>query len=186
MSSLTLSDFFPSVSLHCLLSCLSLLFSETLHLIGVPFLFSLVFTSLLSWAIFAKPPQTTSLPSCISFSLGRLCLLPPIQYYEPLSIVLQVHWLLELILWIYSSPPLYIHKGFKSYPAGLVVLCVPHLLYIVHKGNYSFLSNIPYYSLWVIFHRYITCLSIHLSMNIKDVVVSTSWQLWIVLKSRRF
>ena len=55
------------------------------------------------------------------FSLGWFCLLPPVQYFGPLSIVLQVLRLLDLILWMYSSPLLYIHKRFKSFLAGLLV-----------------------------------------------------------------
>ena len=39
--------------------------------------------------------------------------LPPIQCHEPLSIVLQALCLSDLILWIYSSLPLYSHKGFN-------------------------------------------------------------------------
>ena len=50
----------------------------------------LLFASLLSLAI-CKPPQMTTLLSCISFSLGWFCSLPPVQYYGPPSIVLQVH-----------------------------------------------------------------------------------------------
>ena len=62
--------------------------------------------------LFVKPPQTTTLLSCISVSLGWFCLLLPVQYYGPLFIVLQVLHLLGLILWINLSPSLYIHKGF--------------------------------------------------------------------------
>ena len=42
------------------------------------------------------------------FPLGWFCLLPPVQYYGPLSIVLQALCLLDLIPWIYSSLPLYV------------------------------------------------------------------------------
>ena len=62
-----------------LLVCL--LFSGTLHSVGyiVPFLpcFSLLFFS----QLFVKPPQTTILPSCISFSLGWFWSLPPVQCF---------------------------------------------------------------------------------------------------------
>ena len=67
----------------------------------------LLFISFL-FSLFVKPLQTTALPSCISFSLGWFCSLPSVQYYEPMSIVLQVLCLLDLIPWIYSSHPLYI------------------------------------------------------------------------------
>ena len=72
----------------------------------------LPFTSLHFSAI-CKPPETTTLPSCISFSLGWFWSLPPLQCYEPPFIVLQAFSLPDLILWIYSSPPLYNHKEFK-------------------------------------------------------------------------
>ena len=61
--------------------------------------------------LFVKPPQITTLPSCFSFLLGGFCSLPSVQCYELLFTVLQPHCLLDLILWIYSSPSLYIHKG---------------------------------------------------------------------------
>ena len=56
----------------------------------------LLFTSLLSLAVY-KPPQIATLPSCFSFSLGWFCSLPPVQYYGPLSIVLQALCLPDLI-----------------------------------------------------------------------------------------
>jgi len=46
----------------------------------------LLFTSLFSAIV--KLPQTNTLPSCISFPLGSFWSLPPVQYYEPLSIFL--------------------------------------------------------------------------------------------------
>ena len=59
--------------------------------------------------LFVKPPQTTTLPSCISFSLGWFWSLTPLQCYKPPSIVLQAE---DFIPWIHSSLPLYNHKGF--------------------------------------------------------------------------
>ena len=67
------------------------------------------FSSFLS--SFVRPPQATILPSCISFSWGWFWS-PPVQHYEPPSIVLQALCLPELIPWIYSSLPLYNHMGF--------------------------------------------------------------------------
>ena len=68
------------------LSYLSMLFFGTLHSHGYIFLSSpLPFTSLFS----LSPPQTTILPFCISFSWGWFWSLPPVQCYEPLSIVVQ-------------------------------------------------------------------------------------------------
>ena len=88
----------------------SLLFFGTLHLVGCTFPFAVAFH--FTSQLFVKPPQTTTLPSFISFPLGWFCLLPPVQYYELLSIVLQALSLQDLILWIYSSPPLCFYRGF--------------------------------------------------------------------------
>jgi len=71
---------FSSISLHC---SFKKAFSIWVYL--SPSL--LPSASFLSSAI-VKPPQTTSLPSCISFSLGWFWSLPPVQCYEPPSIVL--------------------------------------------------------------------------------------------------
>ena len=73
------------------------LFSGTLDSIGciIPFLpcLSLLFFP----QLFVKPSQTTTLPSCISFSWGWFWSLPSIQCYKPLSIVLQALCLSDLI-----------------------------------------------------------------------------------------
>ena len=47
--------------------------------------------------LFEKPPQTTTFPSCISFSLLWLSWLPHVWYYGPLSIFCQALCLLGLI-----------------------------------------------------------------------------------------
>ena len=62
--------------------------------------------------LFVRPPLTTILTCCISFSWRWFWSLPPVQYHEPPSIVLQALCLSDLIPWIYLSLPLYIHKGF--------------------------------------------------------------------------
>ena len=90
-----------------------MLFSGTLHSVGFifPFLPAFCFSSFLSLPrLFLKPPQTTTLPSCISISSRWFWSLSPVQFYEAPSIVLQAFCLPDLIPWIYSSPPLY--KGF--------------------------------------------------------------------------
>ena len=111
---------FSSISLHWLLRrlfYLSLLFIGTLHS-DVSFLFSFAFYFFSQ--LFVRPPQTTIFSFCISFSWGWFWSVPPVQCYEPLSIVLQALCLLDLILWIYSSPPLW--NGFdRSYLNGPVV-----------------------------------------------------------------
>ena len=62
--------------------------------------------------LFVKPPQTTTMPSFISFSLGWFWSLPPVHCYEPLSIILQALCLPDLIPWTCPTPPLYNYKGF--------------------------------------------------------------------------
>ena len=59
-----------------------------------------------------KPPQAATLPPCISFFRGRLLVTAS-------STVLQALCLLDLIPWIYSSPPLYNHKGFDLGHTGM-------------------------------------------------------------------
>ena len=71
---------------------------------------------------FVSPPQTTILTLFISFSWGCFYSLPPVQYCGPLSIALQAYCLLDLVPWIYLLPPLHIHRGFRLYLAGLVVV----------------------------------------------------------------
>ena len=66
----------------------------------------------LLFLLFARPPQTTILPFCISFSWGWSWPLPPVTYSEHPSIVLQALCLSDLIPWIYLSLHLYNHKGF--------------------------------------------------------------------------
>ena len=88
-------------------SYLSLLFSGTLHSVGYIFPFlpclSLLFTAI------CKASSDNHFAFCISFSLGWFWLLPPVQCYVPLFIVLQALCLPDLIPWIYLSPPPYNH-----------------------------------------------------------------------------
>ena len=79
---------------------------------GISFVFSFAFCFPFFSAIFVRPPQTTVLPFCISFSWGWSSSLPLVQCHEPLSIVLQALCLSDLIPWIYFLLPLYNHKGF--------------------------------------------------------------------------
>ena len=62
--------------------------------------------------LFVRPPQTTILPFCLSFSWGWFWLLPPVQCYEPLNIVLHALCLSDLSPCIYLSLSLNNHKGF--------------------------------------------------------------------------
>ena len=83
---------FSSTSLHCslkkaFLSLLVTLWNSAFRWVYLSFAL-LPFAFLLS-QLFVKPPQTTTLPFCISFSWGWFWSLPPVQCYEPPSIVLQ-------------------------------------------------------------------------------------------------
>ena len=106
---------FSSISLQCsltkaFLSLLAILCNSAfswVYLSLSPCLLLLFFPQL-----FVKLLQTSTLPSCISFSLGWFWLLPPTQCYKPLSIVLQALCLPDLVPRIYSSPPMYNHKAF--------------------------------------------------------------------------
>ena len=90
-----------SISLHHSLkrpSCLTLLFSETLHLVGctVPFLPCFLLLSF-PW-LFVKPPQTTTLPSC-SFYFFGIVLVIASSVYNSLGTLSS-----KSNLWIYLSP----------------------------------------------------------------------------------
>jgi len=81
----------------------------------------LILPSLLSSAIY-KPPQTTVLPSCISFSWGWFRSPHPVQCYKPPSIVVQAPCLLDLIPWILLSHSLYNRKVIRKWPSGFPYL----------------------------------------------------------------
>ena len=85
------------------ISYYSLLFSETLRLDGCIFPFLLCLLLLFFTQLFERPPQTTTLTSCISFSLGWFCSSPTIQSYEPPSIVLQALCLPDLLNLFFTS-----------------------------------------------------------------------------------
>ena len=104
---------FSSISLHCSLKKSSLYFLTILWKSAFSFVYLSRFPllSLLFFPqLFIKSLQTTTLPSYISFSLGYFWPLPPVLYYKPPSIDLQVLCLPELIPLIYLSPPPYNHR----------------------------------------------------------------------------
>ena len=124
-SSLGISDFLEeifslchsvvsSISLHwslmkAFLCLLTILWNSAFKWVIFPFLFCL---QLLFFSqLFARPTQNTSLPLCISFSWRWFWTLPPVQCYEPPSIVPQALCLSDLIPWLYLSLPMYNHKG---------------------------------------------------------------------------
>ena len=64
------------------------IFSGILHSFEDIFPFLPCLSLLFFSRVFVKPLQTTTLPSCISFSLRWFWSLPPVQCYKPPSIVL--------------------------------------------------------------------------------------------------
>ena len=82
---------FSSIYLHCSLkkAFLSVCYSLELHSVGYIFPFLPWFLLLFFPQLFVKPPQKTTLPSCISFSLWWFCSLPRVQYNKPLFLVLK-------------------------------------------------------------------------------------------------
>ena len=81
--------------------------------IGISFLFSFAFCFFSFLSDLLRPPQTTILSFCISFSWGWSWSLPPVQCQELPSIVLQALCLSDLVSSIYLSLPLYSRKEFN-------------------------------------------------------------------------
>ena len=77
-------------------SYLSLLCFVTLHSYGYIFPFLLCLKFLFFSQLFVRPPQTSTLPFCISFSWGWFWSLPHVWCYKPASIVLQALFLSDL------------------------------------------------------------------------------------------
>ena len=100
---------FSSISLHCslkkaFLSLLAILWNSAFTWVYLSFLLCL---SLFFFPqLFVKPLQTTTFPSCISFSLGTSWSPLPVQCYKSPSIVLQTLVLPDWITWTFSPPSL--------------------------------------------------------------------------------
>ena len=114
-----------SISLHCslkkaFLSLIAVLWNSAFK--GVYLCFSpLPFASLLFSAI-CKASSNNHFAFLHFFFLWWSWSLPPVQCHEPLSILHQALYLLDLTPWIYLSLLLYHCKGFfRSYLNGLVV-----------------------------------------------------------------
>ena len=94
-----------------------------MHISGYIFPFLLCFSFLFFPQLLRRPFQTTTLPSCISFSWGWFWSLHPVQCYRPPSIVFQALCLPDLLSWICSSPPLcrdfisVIFEGSSGFPS---------------------------------------------------------------------
>ena len=88
---------FLSISHWERLSYLFLLFFGTLHSDVSVFPFLLCLSLVFFTQLFVRPPQTTILPFCISFSWRCSWSLPSVQCHKPLSVVLQALCLSDLI-----------------------------------------------------------------------------------------
>ena len=115
---------FSSISLHwslrkAFLSLLAILWNSALRQIYI-FPFSLCLSLLFFCQLLVRPPQTTILPFCVSFSWGWFWSPPPVQSHESPFIVLQALYLSDLVPWIYLSLPLYDLIWFRSYLNGLM------------------------------------------------------------------
>ena len=96
---------FSSISFYCSLkkaifSLLVILWNSTfswVYLFLSPLLLLLCFLLLFFFQLFVSPPQTATLPSCISFHWGWFLSLPPGQCYEPPPILFQALRLPDLI-----------------------------------------------------------------------------------------
>ena len=106
---------FSSIIKHCslkkaLFSLLAILWNSVFNWMYLS-LSPLLFASLLSLVI-CKASSDNHFAFLLFFFFGWFCSLPPVQYYRPPLIVLQAHCLQVRIPWIYSLPPLHIHRGF--------------------------------------------------------------------------
>ena len=106
---------FSSISLHwslkkAFLPLLAILWNSEFKWVYLSFS-PLPFASLLFTAI-CKTSSENHFAFLHFFFLGWSWPLPPEQFHEPLSIVLQALCLSDLIPWIYLSLPLYNCKGF--------------------------------------------------------------------------
>ena len=115
------------------ISYLSLLFFGTLHSNGYIFPF-LLCLSLLFFSAICKAPQTSVFHFCTSFSWGWCWSLPPVQCHEPLSIILQVLCLSDVIPWIYLSLPPHNRKGFHSDHTWMVEI---NIMWSLRMEKYS-------------------------------------------------
>ena len=103
---------FSSISLHWSLGkafLSSLLLFGTLHSVGYIFSFIPCLSHLFFLQVFVKPPQTTILPFCISFSWGWSWSLPAVHCHGTPSIVLQALYQICYFLSNMLSEPQWLH-----------------------------------------------------------------------------
>ena len=135
---------FSSICLHwSLISLISPCYSLELCIqMDIAFLFSFAFSLSSFLRLLVRPPQSTILPFCISFSWGWSWSLPPVQCHEPPSIVMQALCLSDLISWIYLSLTQY-NQGFYLGHTWMVywfsLLSSVRILQWVHDVSHSWL-----------------------------------------------
>ena len=141
--------------------------------IGISFIFSFAFSFFTQ--LFVRPPQTTILLFCISFSWGWSWSLSPVQCQELLSLVLQALCLTDLIPWIYLSLPLYTHKGFdlvlSEWSSGF-----PYFLQFKSEfGNKEFMvcATVSSWSCFCLLYRTFPSLAAKNTINLVSVL--TIW-----------
>ena len=112
--------------------------------ISFPFSFAFYFSP---FSAICKASSANHFAFLHFFFLRIFWLLPPVQCYQPPSIVLQALCLPDLIPWIYLSLPLYNHKrfGFGHYLNGLVVFPVffPLSLNFATRSSWSEPQSAP-------------------------------------------
>ena len=79
------------------------LFFRALHSVAYIFPFLFCLSLLFFPQVFVRPPQTTILSSCISFSWGWFQSLPTLQCYEPPSTVLKALWIRSNLLTLFVT-----------------------------------------------------------------------------------
>ena len=115
-----------------------LLFSGTLHSVGYIFPFMPWF--LLFFSAICKASSDNHFAFLLSFSWGWFWSLPPVQCYEPLSIVLQALCLSDLIPWICHIHCITVKdliKVIPKWPSGF-----PYFLDIDISRIYKELNNL--------------------------------------------
>ena len=88
-------QFLMSRQSNCSLRMAFLLFSGTLHSLRNILSFLLCLSLFFLSQVFVRPSQTTTLPSCISFSWGWFWSPPPAQCYR-LSVILSAYYYLSV------------------------------------------------------------------------------------------
>ena len=121
------------------LSLLAILWNSIFICLYLSFSPLLLASLFLASQLFLTPLQTTIFAICISFSWEWFWSQPPVQYYKPLSLVLQALCLSDLIPWIYLSLLLYNCKRFYLGHTWMVYFFPYFLQFKSEFGNKEFM-----------------------------------------------